>query len=546
MLGVVRSFAAPVAAVDVTQTLVADVLSIPAVLSPRPPDVRRGRYQTAEYEDERVYAYMKLMEFFDHLQRHDSYIKYAHMMSKELAALGLHTEAASALLLHARLLGCDSPRDPTTVGSQGAEATDVQALVEESIGVAPGAHGDCQGPRAHDVLEELDLQVTVFPEQTSLARRERLYMQAIELLERGQQWEMALQLALALQRQFSVVTFEYPKLSKLLTQCAAWYDQIMNVERFYPSVFRVGYYGRNYPPEIRNKEFVYRGAALEQIIDFTSRIKMKFPKHEMLPPKVTPGDEHRESDSYFLQISKLTAATRPEMTDQPPARFVADARLPGNLRLWRANNCVDTFFYTRPFNKRKQMGLPKSSNEFLDLWVEKKFVRTARVFPGTQRRLEVVEVGTVFRNPIEMALESMVDKNAELEAKIKTMETLEDGGADQSYTMALNGVVDAAVNGGVENYRSMIDGTFRQQNPEIAEALDASLERARLPFDLAQSLRRQIELLDWGVRVHSLKVCEAMKPLSAHMEQNYAKLKQTLLELLKQAPTQPPAASPAE
>ncbi len=31
--------------------------------------------KTAEFEDERVYAYTKLMEFLDRLKRHDSYVK---------------------------------------------------------------------------------------------------------------------------------------------------------------------------------------------------------------------------------------------------------------------------------------------------------------------------------------------------------------------------------------------------------------------------------------------------------------------------------------
>ena len=49
-----------------------------------------------------------------------------------------------------------------------------------------------------------------------------------------------------------------------------------------------------------------------------------------------------------------------------------------------------------------------------------------------------------------------------------------DGHAEQSFTMALNGVVDAAVNGGVANYRAFVTGEFRTTNPEIAEDIDAN------------------------------------------------------------------------
>jgi len=41
-----------------------------------------------------------------------------------------------------------------------------------------------------------------------------------------------------------------------------YYEQIEGTDRFYPSIFRVGYYG-NYGREFKNKDFVYRGDVLE-------------------------------------------------------------------------------------------------------------------------------------------------------------------------------------------------------------------------------------------------------------------------------------------
>jgi hypothetical protein len=62
----------------------------------------------------------------------------------------------------------------------------------------------------------------------------------------------------------------------------------------------------------------------------------------------------------------------------------------------------------------------------------------------------------------------VVDKNLELWEKVKQMEATEDGQADQSMTMAINGVVDAAVNGGTKNYEAFINGEYKVTNPEIA------------------------------------------------------------------------------
>ena len=140
-----------------------------------------------------------------------------------------------------------------------------------------------------------------FPRQSALARREAIYIKAMDLFEKGQQWEAALELAEALKRQFSQVTYEYNKLSALLRRCADWYDNVLNNERYYPSVFRVAYYGNKFPPELANQEFVYRGAPLEQIIDFSSRVKQKFPGVQLLDLKTVPSAEHTDQTEKYSE-----------------------------------------------------------------------------------------------------------------------------------------------------------------------------------------------------------------------------------------------------
>lgn len=136
-------------------------------------------------------------------------------MSKEMAALGLYTEAAMGLLLHAKLLGVDTPAAPADApaGKPLEASVTVQAHVLGVVGVAPGCHGDCRGPKGSKtgpwgqgaLLPELDAGGVSFPRQTVLARRERIYELAIELFDAGQQWELALELADALLKQYSQV-----------------------------------------------------------------------------------------------------------------------------------------------------------------------------------------------------------------------------------------------------------------------------------------------------------------------------------------------------
>jgi hypothetical protein len=501
-------------------------------------------------------------------------------MSREMAALGLHAEAASALLLHAKLLRCDSPSaaasppegaaaaaeqgqqqagcGPTgnaATGSYLPDSVSVADHLNATIEVQTGCHGDCKGPGAHTLLEEAEMGGGVtFPRQTALARREKLYEMCMDLLESAQQWEMAIELADALKRQFSTATFEFGKCSTLLKRCADWYASVVNVERFYPSVFRVAYYGLKYPPQIRNQEFIYRGAPLEQTIDFSGRVKNKFPGVVLLPLKTNIGPEHTDqAETYYIAISKLTPSTRPEARALPASTHVTEPLLPPGLRGYLQNNALDTFSYQRPYNMRKESGLKKSANssvffaslgkdksldtdgEFRDLWVEFKYVRAGRMFPSWARRVLVTETASVFRNPIEMAIETMQGKNNEVEAKVALMENLPDGGADQSYTMALNGVVDAAVNGGLANYVSFLNGDYRTLNPEIAEDIDKHPLKKEDTAELARLVKQQIELMDHGIKIHSSKVCEAMKPLGAYMEENYQKMRKDALHWSAQA-----------
>jgi hypothetical protein len=56
-----------------------------------------------------------------------------------------------------------------------------------------------------------------------------------------------------------------------------------------------------------------------------------------------------------------------------------------------------------------------------DLWVSKQFLRTEVALPTTHRRVRVAETGAVVLNPLENAVTSIVDKNAELSQKIEEM-----------------------------------------------------------------------------------------------------------------------------
>ncbi len=96
-----------------------------------------------------------------------------------------------------------------------------------------------------------------------------------------------------------------------------------------------------------------------------------------------------------------------------------------------------------------------------------------------------------------------------------------------------SGTVDAAVNGGLKNYKTFITGEYRQENPEIAEDVDSSIEKQVIVSRLKGCLRHQLVLLDRGIILHGDKCLLQMVPLHDHIKTTYAKMKEELLDLLR-------------
>lgn len=349
--------------------------------------------QTSEFEEERSYAYARLMDFFLTMNRIDAYTKFAHSLSKEMANMGHYPEAGNAILLHYNLLDWSNNLvDSVDVGDEGG----------------------------------------VLPVMKSWERKRDLSAEALLLLEEGKAYESCIKLLDELAELYKVVMPDYSKLAQVLERQVGFYRRIATEDRFFPTMFRVGYYGKGFTNDaIRNKEFIYRGMPLESSIDFNARIKKKYPDMELIPAKVNPNpEEHFNSEKQLIQISKLSSANIREAAGESPPDY---SQLPPYIKAHLTNNLVNCFFYQRPYRKRAE----KSANEFLDLWVEKKFLETAIIFPSYTRRAEVTKISVVVLNPIEMALQGLQERNADLAEKNGQMAGMNDGEAGQSFTMSL-------------------------------------------------------------------------------------------------------------
>lgn len=163
---------------------------------------------------------------------------------------------------------------------------------------------------------------------------------------------------------------------------------------------------------------------------------------------------------------------------------------------------ISEFTYSRPFRKG-----PKTGNEFADLWIEQTDME-AVYFPGTLRRGEVKKCTQCERSPIENAIQTVRAKNAELRAILDRYREASGGANISPLTMALNGVIDAAVNGGTEMYTSaFFSPAYLTGNPDAV----------RSAKELDSELRKQWKTLQEGLDVHEKLVPAELRPLHDKM-----------------------------
>lgn len=425
--------------------------------------------KTTSCEEELVAATMKLMEYLRTGDRRDAYIRYVHILSEQQATSNNPIEAALTLQLHIDLLAFDFRRMLPACG--------------------PGR----------------------LPEESEGARKVALLGRAAAMLEIGKDWERAAG-ELSRVAQAYREAYMFGRAAEYMRREAALLERISTTERFFPEFFRVGFYGTSFPAHLRNKSFVYRGFELERLGDFSARIQAKYPNSEILKSTADPDEGVRNSSGMHLLITPLEVASS---TLARGEKEVVDVDIPLLIRQYQYRDNAQWFMYAKTFRKAAE----KSSNEFADLWIMKYFYRVATPFPSFTPTSEIVEVVALESSPINNAVEAILSKTADLNAFIEKHSHNPEINSNP-FTMALNGVIDAAVNGGLANYKdAFLTPDYSAAHPEDAELVTA----------LRLALAAQMECLQRGIDIHARLVPDAMKGLHDHMVTAFHTLKEQVV-----------------
>ncbi|KAL7415449.1 hypothetical protein BDY24DRAFT_382988 [Mrakia frigida] len=415
-----------------------------------------------EYQDDRVVSTLRLLNFLRSVGGRDTmYINYVHQLVAAHVRSGDFTEAGLTLKLHASLYEWNR-----------------NAFVE------PFVYGELELPR-----------------QSQFGRKESLYLQTLDYLGRGKAFELAIEVSKELEYQHQNTTFDYARLAELLSHHSRLLESIVSEPRPYPHYFMVNYFGP-FPLAVRGQRFVYRGSEWQKFGGFCDQLQNKHPQAKLIKSIILP-DHVENGEDLYIQV----LAVQPEPDKSLPVFNPAVAK---GIRTYYETSNVNVFSHSRPFNKSGRVG---GERDIADVFIEKTFITCQESFPTVLRRSEIKSTRTVEISSIASAVADVKTKTEELEALEESYTALSETGEELNtnpLSMALNGAVDAPMNGGVPAYRqAFFSAQFIAQNPDKSHEIES----------LRAAIEDQTRVLARCLDLHSLVCPEAMMPFHLTIEQ---------------------------
>ncbi|KAI6651319.1 hypothetical protein LOD99_5285 [Oopsacas minuta] len=170
------------------------------------------------------------------------------------------------------------------------------------------------------------------------------------------------------------------------------------------------------------------------------------------------------------------------INDSSGRRNVFDAQFISycSTSFYKVNN-VSRFRHSRPFHK----GEKDKANEFKTLWLERTVYSTNAKFPGLLKSFPVISTEIREISPLEYALETIKTSSTELKELISSIKSGNSQFINQ-LSMRLNGIIEAAVMGGLKNYEdAFFTNDYLCSNPAHEDEI----------IELKELIREQIEVI---------------------------------------------------
>ncbi|XP_065182950.1 dedicator of cytokinesis protein 4-like isoform X1 [Sycon ciliatum] len=347
--------------------------------------------------------------------------------------------------------------------------------------------------------------VLKYPRQTACNRKEALVQDMVDYFGKGKSFECGIVQCDLLIDLYRHSMYDYTKLRSILSTQAAFFGNIVDEHRPAREYFRVGYYGQGLPRFLRNRTFIYLGLEYEKLTSFQERLLLDYGDVELLKTNEAPGEDITSSSKGYLQV--CTVRPCPTVPDHFERVDINE-----RIRDYYEVNCITKFEYSRPFHK----GPKDKDNEFKSLWLERTTLTTAWPLPGILAWAEIATTRVTEISPIENAVETMVAKNKQLQTMIASYRSKQASNINP-LSMALNGVIDAAVMGGTENYeKAFFIDSYMEENPQHVTQIQL----------LKRLMLEQVGILERGLEVHKALIPDNLKPFHTKMEASFAQMKE--------------------
>lgn len=203
--------------------------------------------------------------------------------------------------------------------------------------------------------------------------------------------------------------------------------------------------------------------------------------------------------------------------DEKKQRFSGKPVSDQIVKYYRVND-INKFVFSRPFLRKDEH--IESDNEFAHLWLERTELTTTYPLPGILRWFPVSSSKTHEISPLRNAIETMEKTNKNLRNYVlhynrdKNMQI-------NPLSLSLNGILDAAVMGGIKNYEE----AFFTEEYKIHHNDDLVLLQK-----LKDLIADQIPLLELCVQIHKEKAPANLQPLQKRLEDCFAKMQESVVE----------------
>jgi len=344
------------------------------------------------------------------------------------------------------------------------------------------------------------------------------YSESIKLLKDSLFYESAIEIIQEVKYYYMSIAHNYPKVAETIRMEALLYELISNGERnklneFYGAKF-YGVFDKS-GEIMKGKTYIYRRDGYSKSTDVLRAFQQKFPDAKVLPKPPTE-QEILNTDIQFIYVFNM----KPKNVPQYNPNMLASEY----MVLYYCN--VKEFFSEQPLRIRRAENI----GEFAE-WHRLVINYTiAKPLQSLIRRAEVIMVSELIDySPIQCAIFDTSGKTMELVQKALfyyhhiVYNIPYDDKSVSNFTMLINGIVNAAVNGGTKVLQDLFLG-------KCAFAMEP--ENVQNRQTLQTAFGDQLKALDFALKVHIVVVPETYLALHHVCEENFKKMIETTIPVI--------------